>query len=115
LNPKDHLYQHYGARGVTICDAWRDDFPAFVKAIGPDPGSKYQVGRIDNDRSYEPGNVRWETRTQNMRNKRSTRWVEVDGERMCLKEACERKGVAYKKAHDRITRLGWPMDKALSL
>jgi hypothetical protein len=105
LNKNDPLFQEYGARGITICDEWRDDFYVFAT---------YQVGRIDNERGYEPGNVRWETRTQNMRNKRSTHWVDMDGERICLKEACERRGVGYKKVHLRITRYGWSLERALS-
>lgn len=112
LNKNCKLYSHYGARGITICDRWRDDFATFAADVGPDLGPNFQLGRIDNDRGYEPSNVRWETRTQNMRNRRSTRWVNMDGQKISLAEACERIGVPYGRIHERL-RSGWSIDEAL--
>jgi hypothetical protein len=112
LNPNDDLYAYYGARGINICDEWRADFAAFAAYIGPEPGPKYEVGRIKNELGYQPGNVRWETKSQNLRNKRDTRWIEYDGRRVPLIEACEKTGVPYKRAHARL-KAGWPIEKAL--
>lgn len=95
-NEKFWLYAHYGARGVRMSDAWLNDFEAFAEAIGPDPGLGYDVGRIDNDKGYEPGNIRWETRTENANNKRTTRWVYHDGCRVSLKQYCRMNGMSYK-------------------
>jgi len=64
-------YPNYGAKGIVICDEWKDDFPAFFSYIGPMPrdGERYTCGRGDNALGYEPGNVRWETYWQQARNK----------------------------------------------
>ena len=112
LNRNDPLYAHYGARGIVICDEWRDDFEEFAKYMGYDRGCEFQVGRINNDVGYRPGNVRWETKSQNMRNKRDTRWVELNGVRMPLIEASEKVDVPYKRVYARL-KAGWTIDRAL--
>ena len=74
-------YKNYGARGIAVCDRWRDDVGVFIedieREIGPRPQGKYENGRplyeldrIDNDGNYEPGNVRWATVSEQRRNTR---------------------------------------------
>lgn len=60
-NPADKSYPRYGGRGTSVCDEWRTDFAAFLAHIGPAPSPQHSVDRIENDRGYEPGNVRWAT------------------------------------------------------
>lgn len=69
LNPNSTFYHRYGGRGITICAEWRDDFAAFLEHVGPRPSPDMSIDRIDNDRGYEPGNVRWATQTQQVRNR----------------------------------------------
>jgi hypothetical protein len=71
-DPDWKAYQHYGGRGIKVCEAWHDVavFIADIEsAIGPRP-SGLTLDRIDNDRGYEPGNVQWATRSQQTRNQR---------------------------------------------
>lgn len=75
-NPKTPNYYNYGGRGINVCDEWRGDmgYHNFVKYIdtclGEIPSPKYQLDRINNDGNYEPGNVRWASRKQQLFNKR---------------------------------------------
>jgi hypothetical protein len=62
LNRNSHAYDDYGARGIFICDEWRNNFDAFVESIGRRPTPKHTLDRKDNDKGYEPGNMRWTTR-----------------------------------------------------
>ncbi len=88
LRPSHPSFKGYGARGVSICDAWsgRGGFARFFAHIGPRPTPAHQVDRIDNSKGYEPGNVRWATRKEQMNNTRSNHWIEIDGEIRTLRE-----------------------------
>ena len=77
-DPRNKRYPRYGGRGITVCDRWHDirNFVADIEQeIGvkparcPECGGRYSLDRIDNDRGYEPGNVRWATATEQNLNK----------------------------------------------
>jgi len=70
--PSDKRYQEYSSRGIAVCDEWRVSFQAFFANVGPRPSPQHTVDRIDNDKGYFPGNVRWATRTEQNNNKRTT-------------------------------------------
>lgn len=70
-NPHGNRWQYYGERGVRMAEEWLDDFAAFLAHVGPRPGPGYSLDRIDNERGYEPGNVRWATASEQRRNQRS--------------------------------------------
>lgn len=67
------VYKHYGARGIRLYEPWHD-LVVFAKwledNLGPRPTSKYSLDRIDNDKGYEPGNLRWATKKEQIDNRR---------------------------------------------
>jgi hypothetical protein len=70
--PADKSWADYGGRGIQVFDEWHDVavFIAWVDAnLGPRPEG-HSIDRIDNDGSYEPGNVRWATALTQRRNRR---------------------------------------------
>jgi hypothetical protein len=69
-NPKSQKWEHYGARGIRVCDEWLKSFISFYEHIGPKPGPEYSLDRINNDGNYEPGNVRWATIKEQANNQR---------------------------------------------
>lgn len=102
-NPKQKDYPNYGGRGIQVCERWRKSFADFAEDVGMPPAPSYQLDRVDNDRGYEPGNVRWATRSQQHRNKRSSINIEINGVTRSLKEWCEQPdAVAYKTAFKRL-------------
>lgn len=114
----DHpdVAKYYKSRGITVCPDWIGDggFQRFLEHIGPRPSSVHTVDRIDNNRGYEPGNVRWATRSQQARNTRRNRVVTVGGEDMCLTDACRKLGLSYHRVLGRL-RSGWSQARALEL
>ena len=71
-NPKHQRYKSYGAKGVTVCEAWRSDFAAFLRDVGPAPFTKACIDRIDPFGNYEPSNVRWVDLPTSNANKRKS-------------------------------------------
>ena len=62
-------YEYYGGRGIKFLFK---DFDDFLADIGPRPSKELTLDRIDNNGNYEPGNVRWTTRSEQQRNRRMT-------------------------------------------
>ena len=72
-NINNPSYKDYGGRGITICDEWRNSFEVFYNYVSNlahfnEPGRS--LDRIDNDKWYFPGNVRWATAKEQANNKR---------------------------------------------
>ena len=71
-------WKDYGGRGVIVCQEWKDDFLAFIRDVGRRPRPGLLLDRIDNDGNYEPGNVKWSTREEQVINSRSTKYKGID-------------------------------------
>jgi hypothetical protein len=106
-----HNAKNYRDRGITVCERWRT-FENFLADMGERPSRLYSLDRIDVNGNYEPGNCRWATRTEQMRNKRTNVMVEYRGRRMCLKAATDLAGVPYGRAQARLAR-GCSAEEAL--
>lgn len=72
FNPRHHEHHRYGGRGIRIHPPWVSSYGCFarelVAEIGPRPPG-LTLDRIDNDGNYEPGNLRWLSRSEQSRRK----------------------------------------------
>lgn len=101
-NVNSGSYPHYGGRGITVCDEWKNSFQQFLKDMGKRPTPKHSIDRYPNNETgnYEPSNCRWATREEQDRNRRSNKWFEFDGENLILtdwarKLECDHSALSY--------------------
>jgi hypothetical protein len=79
-NPDSTTYPDYGGRGITVYPDWIADRVAFLRYLVGLSGwdqPELQLDRTDNSKGYEPGNLRFVTRSVNMSNKRKITAREV--------------------------------------
>lgn len=113
-NPNSPAYANYGGRGIRVAPEWRHDFAAFLAHLGPRPSKKHSLDRIDVNGNYEPGNVRWATRTEQARNTRANRFLTYNGRTMTLVEWGETTGLGRQVIEARL-RYGWSLERALTV
>lgn len=123
LSPNQKDYKYYGGRGVTVCAEWMAEggYKHFIAHIGLKPDPLLTLDRIDTNRGYEPGNVRWADRRTQSINRRKFKMTNrkrkrpshlYRGEFFYIEELCKISGLTPRALESRLAR-GWPMDKAV--
>lgn len=80
-------FYKYGKRGIRVYEPWLKDRKSFFLYIQTLPGwdkPGLEMDRIDNERGYAPGNIRFTTGKENSRNRKTNRILEIHGESICL-------------------------------
>lgn len=77
-NPNRDSYQHYGGRGIQVCERWKKSFDDFLTDMGIRPDGM-SIERIDNDGDYTPLNCKWATPKEQANNKRNVVRLEILG------------------------------------
>lgn len=117
LNQKCKDYQNYGGKGITVCDEWINNPAAFVKWCEeqPKPEKRALLDRRDGTKGYSPENCRFLSDAESVRNRSMSIFVEINGERLVLKDAVKKYGVvSYGCAKIRVREYGWkPIDSVL--
>lgn len=81
-NPNSIAYSNYGGRGVKFGFPSVRSFAQWVADnLGTKPSMGYSIDRVDNNRHYEAGNLRWATASEQARNKRQYKRTK-NGERI---------------------------------
>lgn len=115
-NPKEKAYKNYGGKGIKVCDEWHD-FLAFKKWVSdtkPKCKEALSIDRINPNGDYCPDNCRWATRKIQQRNRTTNLIYEHNGKSQTLIEWCEELGLDYKRMHNRVYKLHWTFEKAIS-
>lgn len=89
-NPNNVFYDRYGGRGISVHESLLDfkSFVAYIEAnLGPRPKG-FSLDRIDNQRNYEPGNLRWASQSTQSQNR---------GKRLLGRTTSKYMGVTYDK------------------
>lgn len=115
-NIKNVAYHNYGGRGIKVCERWNDKengFANFYADMGERPEG-FTLERIDNNKGYEPDNCKWIPKNEQQKNTRNTYKINIEGDVLCLADACRRLDLKYETVQNRIRR-GWAFEKALEL
>lgn len=102
-NPNARGYEHYGARGITVCPQWQC-FPNFFSDMGKLPTNQHTLDRIDNDKGYCPENCRWATRSEQSNNRRVCIYITHNGETKTLAQWARHYGVNKETLRNRLRR-----------
>lgn len=106
-------FQHYGGRGITVCERWERSFEAFLADMGKRPTPKHSIERRDNDAPYSPENCVWASQAEQCRNTRRNNRLTLNGETLCLTDWAQRLGTVPQTIQGRLLR-GWPIERALT-
>lgn len=111
LDKTHKSYSRYGARGIHVCDRWLI-FENFLADMG-EPPKGATLGRINNDKGYEPSNCQWETPKQQANNRHNSRFLEFNGVKLTISQWANVIGVPHCTISRRL-RLGWSIAKTLT-
>lgn len=107
-------YKNYGARGITMCDEWLEDFMNFYNwAMRNGYRDDLTIDRIDVNGNYEPSNCRWADDFTQRRNKRNSRYFSINGETKVLADWAKQYNKKPNVIRQRL-KLGWNIEKALT-
>jgi hypothetical protein len=97
-NPTHAQYKYYGAKGITVCERWQE-YENFVEDMGERPNKEYSLDRIDNRLGYFPSNCKWSTRSEQQKNKNTTRRYTNGSFTGTLVECAKHLGISKESAH----------------
>jgi len=104
-NENSDRYYTYGARGIKVCDKWKDDFHAFAEwAVKNGWKPNLSIERKDLDGNYCPDNCTFITMKEQARNKTSNVRITYQGITKCIAEWCEIFGLPDKTIYMRYAR-----------
>lgn len=114
-NPNANEYEHYGGKGVFVCDEWRNDFMSFYNwAIMHGWRKGLQIDREKNDDGYYPDNCRIVSSAVNNRNKKTNINLTFNNQTKCLTDWAKDLNISYHTLSYRIFKGKWPLDVALT-
>lgn len=97
-NPKSRSYPQYGGNGIKVCDRWID-FEAFLEDMGEKPSPSHSLDRIDGTLGYSKENCRWATSAEQIRNRKVTKFITIDGITLCQSDWCKKLGIEYSNCY----------------
>lgn len=109
-------YAGYGARGIKVCAAWKDNYFIFKEwSLANGYSDDLSIDRINNDGNYEPSNCRWATDKIQNRNRGSyNATITFNNSTKTVAEWAENLNLRPALLYQRLSK-GWEVEKVLSL
>lgn len=107
-------YKRYGAKGITMCDKWKNDFTSFYNwSIENGYADNLTLDRINCEGNYEPSNCRWVSYTKQANNTKANVFLTLNGESHTYAEWGRIIGVRSATLQQR-KHAGWSDEKTLT-
>lgn len=114
-NSNCKAYKNYGARGIIICDEWKNNFISFYNwSIKNGYDDTLTIDRIDVNGNYEPLNCRWADKYMQANNTRTNRHIKYNGEIHTMAEWSKILNIESYNLENRLNKYGWSIEKAFS-
>lgn len=110
--PNNNRYYCYGARGIRVCDAWKD-FSVFLHDMEASWKPGLTIERKDNNGYYCKENCLWATTRQQARNTSANHRIEFEGNNMILQDWAKKTGLCHSALLWRI-KSGWTTREVLT-
>lgn len=108
-------YENYGARGISICDDWKNDFMNFYNwSMNNGYQDNLSIDRINVNGNYEPNNCRWADDFTQRRNKRNNKYFCINGDMKTITDWAKQYGIKSNVVRERIKK-GWSIEDALNI
>ena len=107
--------RRYCGRGIFVCAEWKTDFAAFRDwALAHGYSDSLSIDRIDVDGNYEPSNCHWIPMSEQTLNISTNRRITAFGKTQTLAEWSRETGIDRRLIGNRIDRLHWTPEMALT-
>mgnify|MGYP004679207595 CR=1 FL=1 len=101
-NHKSQYYKDYGARGIDVCNEWRNNKKAFFDwAVNNGYREGLTIDRIDNNKGYSPDNCRWVNQSTQNENTRKSIRLKYNDEWLTIREIMQIENIPYITAYMR--------------
>lgn len=107
-----NTYKNYSARGIFVCERWKNSFAAFYEDMGIRPSKDHSIDRINNNDGYYKENCRWATDKEQCNNRRFNLLITIDGVEKTLQEWSDSYKIKSSLVSKRLKR-DWPIKMAL--
>lgn len=105
-------YNHYGGRGICVCDDWNNSYEVFREWAlenGYDANAKRgecTIERVDVNGNYCPENCKWATMKVQANNTRFNRFITINGDTKTVSQWADTMNVSTRLIYTRLYK-GW--------
>lgn len=103
-NPHSNSYRYYGAKGVTVCQEWREFLPFCKWSLANGYADNLSIDRISSFGNYEPGNCRWATVKEQNNNTSKNIYITIGKETRTVQGWAEETGLHRNTIISRMQR-----------